>query len=218
MAQRDQIIREYKDRLRILIIIYFFSESYNDPRYPSRKKLLKGEIKIQKIDFLLRYPDYFSFELLKYAEKNKSVAGEIKSIVRKIFNEDEPELRKHEMQRLFFGAYEDIDDVIAFLKSINFIEFSSKTSVGLTTVQKHYYLTQRGLDRIENQLSDFDYLDWYVERCKLIRKYFGNKSGTDLKKSQYEIEEYRKTSLKEYIQGIENKVRDKFEKLFGEKL
>ncbi len=210
------LIRQYKDRVRIFLIIYFFSEEYKDSENPSYKKLLKSESKIQKIDFLIRNPDYLSYELLLFARDGKFETGTIKNIVKSIFVNNEPDLKRLEMEKFFFGAYEDIDDVISFLKSINFIDFSSKKAVNLRTVEKYYYVTDYAIEKVEPQLKDGLSLLWYVERCKLIKKYFGDLSGTQLRILQYKIDEYKNTSYNEYIGSIQEKVNKEYYQLFGE--
>jgi hypothetical protein len=80
MQDISEDIRVYKDRIRIFFILYFFSENYNDPRYPSLKKVFRTEVKLQKIDFLLRNPDYLAYELLALAKTNQADKSEIKKI------------------------------------------------------------------------------------------------------------------------------------------
>jgi len=216
--EESEIIKTYKDRIRILLILYFFSEDYFDTEKPQRKKILTSEVRIQKLDFLLRNPDYLAFELLNLAKRGKSEKAEIKRIVKKIFEDKEPILRRLDMEKFFFGAYEDIDDVIGFLKSIEFIEFSSTKSLDLKTTEKKYYLTERATINIENKLPKLTALAWYVERLNLIKKYFGHMTGSGLKAMQYKIEEYESASWGDYINDIRSKVEETFFELFGEKL
>jgi hypothetical protein len=217
MDEIDQI-RQYKDRLRIFLILFFFSDEYEDVNNPHFKKIFKSEVKIQKIDFLLRNPDYLAYELLLFAKQGKFCASEIKWIVADIFKNKEPILRKLEMERFFFGAYEDIDDVISFLKSINFISFTSKKNAGLLTVEKIYYITDYALSKVQVDLAEVTSLQWHIDRCKLIKYYFGDLSGTQLKAMQYQIDEYRNTSYKDYIGDIQVSVREKYTSLYGEVL
>jgi hypothetical protein len=217
MDEKDKI-RSHKDKIRIFLILYYFSENYSDLTYPSRKKIFKSEVRIQKIDFLLRNPDYFAHELLNIAAKDNSKKTEIKLIIKDIFDKGEPIIRRLEMERFFFGAYEDIDDVIGFLKSIDFIDFSSKKSTDLKTIEKQYYITETAIQKMDNTISNLSSLQWYTSRCELIKTYFGNLSGTQLKVSQYQIEEYRETSYKNYIGSIKNLVIDEFKKLYNEQL
>ena len=132
----EEHVRIYKDRLRIFLILFYFSDDYSSIEHPDFKKNFKSEVRIQKIDFLIRNPDYLAYELLLLADKEPIHKPEIFFIVKSIYSNLEPTLRRLEMERFFFGAYEDIDDVIGFLKSINFIDFTSKKSTDLKTIEK----------------------------------------------------------------------------------
>lgn len=200
------------------MILYLFSEDYVDEEHPLRKKLFKSEVRIQKIDFLIRNPDYLAYELLSRARNNSNIRIEIKDEIKEIVKEKEPVLRRLEMERFFFGAYEDIDDVIAFLKSIGFVEFSSKKSMDLKTIEKQYYITSLAIENFEKKIDSLSALKWYVNRCSLIKRYFGDLKGTDLKVSQYKIEEYRNTSYKEVIGSIYPLVVEEFSNLYNEVL
>jgi DNA-binding PadR family transcriptional regulator len=180
--------------------------------------LFKSEVRIQKIDFLIRNPDYLAYELLIIAKQQSSLKIEIKKIVKSILEEKEPLIRRLEMERFFYGAYEDIDDVIAFLKSIGFVEFSSKKSRDLRTIEKHYYITDLAIENFENKKDKMDALKWYINRCDIIRTYFGDLKGTDLKVSQYKIDEYRNTSYNDYISSIYSMVLDQYQNLYKESL
>ncbi|WP_282124976.1 hypothetical protein [Marinifilum flexuosum] len=215
----NEKIRTYKDRLRIFLILYVFSEPHSDPSLPHVRKVFQSEQRIQKIDFLLRNPDYLCHELLNKAKNDPSLKNNIKAEVKKIFINKEPILRRLEMERFFFGAYEDIDDVIAFLKSIDFIDFSSKKRSDLkATIEKKYYITQYAIDKFKKVIDTLPAIQWYVERCNLIRKYFGDLSGSQLRISQYQIDEYKNTSYNEYIGSINNTVSSEFYNLYSEAL
>jgi hypothetical protein len=64
----NEKIRTYKDRLRIFLIIYVFSEPYSDAELPKLSRIFQSEQRIQKIDFLLRNTDYLCHELLWFSE------------------------------------------------------------------------------------------------------------------------------------------------------
>lgn len=206
-------IRIYKDRLRIFLILYSFSEPYSDSNQPRLKRFFKSEQRIQKIDFLLRNPDYFAYELIGLAKQDTSTKNEVKHIVSEILSNREPELKRIDMERFFFGAYEDIDDIISFLKSIDFIHFTSKRSIDLKTVNKTYYITQFAIDKFNRVIDSLPALKWYVDRCNLIKKYFGDLTGNQLRIKQYQINEYKNTSYREYISGIEDKVKEELANL-----
>lgn len=214
----EEQVRIYKDRLRIFLILFYFGDEYSSSEHPEYKKIFKSEVRIQKIDFLIRNPDYLSYELLLIATNDPSKKQEIKEIVKSIYDTAEPQLRRLEMERFFFGAYEDIDDVIGFLKSIGFIGFISKKSSDLKTIEKQYFVTDYAITKANSAIADLSALEWYAKRCELIKKYFGNLSGSQLKVAQYQIEEYRNTSFKNFIGEISGIVKNDYYKIFNERL
>ncbi|MFB6466458.1 hypothetical protein ACE38V_06480 [Cytobacillus sp. Hz8] len=222
-ALTSDIHRSYRDRLRILLIIYFFSQNINEEEKEKSyyQKEFKSEVRIQKIDFLIRYPDYLAYELLDLLQypKFEDYKEDIKANVKAIFGNKEPDIRREDMLRFFYGAYEDIDHIIAFLVSIGFIEYSSKRNLAGRVFEKVYYLTEYGVSKIEREiLIGLEKAKWYESRCNLIKKYFGDLSGTELKVRQYEHEEYRATPLNQYIKGIQEDVRSKYQDIFGEEI
>ena len=124
-SSEDQI-DSYRKRLRVLLILYFFSEDTEDAINSELVKIFRTETKIQKIDFLIRYPSYLCFELLRLVEEDTGQnIEEIKETVKLIFKDNEPKLRTDEMKRFFYGAYEELDDIVAFLKSVSLVEYRS---------------------------------------------------------------------------------------------
>jgi hypothetical protein len=214
----DEQVRMYKDRLRIFLILFYFSDDYISTEHPEYKKIFKSEVRIQKIDFLIRNPDYLAYELLLIASNDQGKKQEIKQIVKSIYDMAEPQLRRMEMERFFFGAYEDIDDVIGFLKSIGFIGFTSKKSSDLKTIEKQYFVTQHAITKANTGINSLPALEWYAKRCELIKKYFGNLSGSQLKVSQYQIDEYRNTTFKNFIGEISETVKNDYYRMFNERL
>lgn len=212
-------IKPYKDRIRILIILYVFGEPYNNAEKIKARKFFKSELRIQKIDFLLRNPDYLCYELLEKVKSNYNNKEEVKDIIKNVYDLKEPIIKKLEMERFLFGAYEDIDDVIAFLQSLGLIEFSSRKRSDLkNTIDKKYYVNELAINNFKKVKDNFPFIDWYIERCELIKKYFGDLNGTQLKISQYEIDEYKNTSFNDYIQSISERVREEFYNIYLEEL
>lgn len=207
----------YRDRLRILLILYFFSENYHDDDVPGMVKVFYSEVKIQKIDFLIRYPDYLCFELMK--QKTPENRDEIKEIIKDIYNSEEPEVRREEMLRYLYGAYEDIDDIISFWISTGFIKYKCKINTMGKHYDKAYYITEKGKYRIENDiLNNMESAQWYIRRCKLIKEYFYDMSGTELKERQYMYPEYKNTNIGCYITEIGDKVKRTYFEEYGEVL
>lgn len=217
MVDFDEI-RKYKDRIRIFYIIYFFSEMYAGSENEDCCKVLNTEVKIQKLDFLIRNPDYLCFELLEVCNRNDVDKNEIKGIVKNIFYSHEPQIRRLEMERFFFGAYEDIDEVIAFLVTVGFIKYKVQRNSVLKLTEKRYYVTNLADEKMKLPMDNIPYLKWYLDRCLLIKQYFGEYTGTQLKNLQYKIDQYRDTTYREYIRNIDDLVRQKYYEEFGEML
>jgi hypothetical protein len=211
-------IRKYKDRIRIFLIIYFFAKEYEDNEFQDCCKVLYTEVLIQKLDFLLRNPDYLAYELLELVSDGNANKEDVRNIIKEIFTQREPEIRRLEMEKFFFGAYENIDEVIAFLMSIDFIKFESKRDKKLRVTNKAYYITNKADEAVKKHLSNMDAIKWYAKRCELIKKYFGDFTGSELKALQYKIDDYKNTSYNEYISEIQELVLEKYYEEYGEKI
>ena len=128
----------YQNTIRVLFILYFFSDPYNDPRKKELVKIFQSEVRIQKIDFLLRYPSYLCDELMNLIDRDQSLKTKLVDEIEKILVSNEPKLKTKEMQRFFFGAYDKLDEIIAFLWGYGFIKFESKRRLDMTQHQKVY--------------------------------------------------------------------------------
>jgi hypothetical protein len=214
----DNSLKKIRDRLRITLILYTFSEPVQIVENSEIERVFYTEIKIQALDFLLRYPDFLSCELMDLMLNDSSIdKSEIRSIIKEIYKNEEPILRVDEMQKFFYGAYESIDDVILFLKSVRFINFESKRRSDLQTYDKTYYITKRCIQQVENNLINITSVKWYYDRCQLIKKYFNQFNGSDLKKRQYEYKEYN-VPYTTLIKNLNEQVRYDFYKHFNEEL
>lgn len=210
-------LRKFRDRLRIIIILYTFCERSGDGE--DSYGVFRTEIKIQALDFLLRYPDFLSFELMNLMDNDISVdRNEIKTTIESIYQNKEPEIRVEEMEKFFYGAYESIDDVIAFLVSVGFLKYDSKKRADDREYEKNYFITKYCASKIENSLKAVPGVKWYFDRCELIKKYFNRFSGSELKTRQYKYSEYSDISYKSHIQNINDRVKIAFNERFLEQL
>lgn len=211
-------LRKFRDRLRIIIILYTFCEKLEDNQ-SDYYGVFRTEIKIQAIDFLLRYPDFLSFELMDLTDHDSAIDSlEIKQIIQQIYKSKEPEIRVEEMEKFFHGAYESIDDVILFLVSIDFLKYESKKSVDGKKYDRKYFITNFCVEKIKTGLQDIPSAKWYFDRVKLIKKYFSKFSGTELKTRQYKYSEYSKVSYRSYIMSVNEKVEKAFKEKYNEEL
>lgn len=215
----DDQLKKFRDRLRIVLILYTFSRPIQKESNTNIARVFYTEIKIQALDFLLRYPDFLSCELMDLMANDNSInKSEIQSIIKEIYANEEPILRVEEMQKFFFGAYESIDGVILFLKSVGFVDFESKRRSDLQTYDKTYYITNRCIQQIENNLLNIPCVKWYYDRCELIKRYFDIFNGSDLKKRQYRYKEYADIPYTMLIQNLNEQVRRNYHEHFNELL
>jgi DNA-binding PadR family transcriptional regulator len=214
----EDYLKKFRDRLRIMIILYTFCDPLED-KTSGKYGVFRSEIKIQALDFLLRYPDFLSMELMDLLDNNRSNDKErIGKIIEAIYLDNEPEMRVEEMEKFFHGAYESIDDVIAYLVSVGLITHESKKRTDGKTYDKIYYITFEGSNKIIRFLNDISAVGWYYDRCMLIKEYFGSFSGTELKSRQYRYGEYSNISYRCHIQNINSKVKLAFFQRFNKSL
>ena len=215
----DNPLKKTRDRLRITLILYTFSKPIRIKENAEIAKVFYTEIKIQALDFLLRYPDFLSCELMDLMISDGSIdKTEIQTIIKEIYQNEEPVIRVDEMQKFFYGAYESIDRAILFLKSVRFIDFDSKRRTDLQLYDKTYYITQHCIQQIESNLLNIPSVKWYYERCELIKKYFDHFNGTELKKRQYKYKEYANVPYTALIQNLNEQVRRSYHQHFYEEL
>lgn len=217
MSLQDSLKR-FRDRLRIALILYTFCER-EDHSTESFYGIFRSEIKIQALDFLLRYPDFLSMELMDLMDNNPTInQEEVQQIIENIYKNREPDIRVEEMEKFFYGAYESIDDVIAYLVSVGFIKHESKKRSDGKKYDKIYCITNECADKIENNLKVIPAVNWYFNRCALIKKYFHQFSGKELKDRQYKYAEYSQVSYKSHIKNINEKVKSAFVERFNSQL
>ncbi len=222
----DPIARQriYQDSVRLLLILYFCGDQPSEPlglKFPDNENFvayIESETKVQKIDFWIRYPDYLCAALLWACEfpqrKLYEQRNEIKEIVRMIFADHEPQLRFIPMMKYLRGAYEPLDHVMSFLSSRD-LAFPRPTFPKRKT---RYNLTAKGKKAVEGILKDCPHSLWYQERCSLISKFFGHSNGFEIRETQYRETQYKDTPNLAMIKRIDNEVKLRFERQFGERL
>lgn len=79
-------------------------------------------------------------------------------------------------------------------------------------------MTEYAISKVDSVIADLPAIEWYLNRCRLIKQYFGNLLGSNLKVSQYKIEEYKNTSFKKFIGEISEAVKDNYYHIYNERL
>jgi hypothetical protein len=208
--------------VRILFILYFC----RDYPLPGAIQLpletfdqtsfwrIDSETKLQKIDFWVRYPDHFSMALLHLLETNPQILSrkeEIKDVVRRIFQDNEPIIRWVPMRKYLRGAYEPLDNVMVFLSS---------RSLAYRRIEERgrrnkYYLTPKGKKAVESIMINCAEAKWYVGRCQLINSFFEHLNGFEIRNIQYLDPSYAQAPNLATIETAELQVRKHFEQIYG---
>jgi len=216
------------DAARLLLIIARFArESEELPTHlqcrPSN--LFVGfftpEYYLHKLDFLLRYPRYFIYELIELFRLGLIVdqhRDELLTIIRSIERRQEPELMTQQFRKFWRGAYERLDDVEAWwhARQLIYIGFEPR---GNARPWKYYFITDRGMAEADRLITEVPHARWYADRIALLYRYFGGLSAAALKDLQYSHDAYRQAQLDEFIPDLSpEEIEGHFAHVFGEPL
>lgn len=198
----DEPTRQYRDALRLLFILARAGEPVTESSAPlGSVKVITSQKKLQKIDFWIRNPDHLANVLLDLYEKTSN--SELLQFARQILDSGEPEFRRDEMVKYMFGAYEPIDTGMAPLVSYGLAKI---TRVAATN-RRWFFLLERGAKVADEMESGMIEAKWYSQRASFIGNIFGELSGEDLARLQYQEPEYANATLGETIASIADKVR-----------
>ncbi|MCJ2872931.1 hypothetical protein JUM41_01650 [Rhizobium pusense] len=203
--------RDYRrDALRVFFIIYAGAVDFEDDQYPQYDRVFQGESRLQAIDFWVRYPDYLADEMLDQYEGHGNPLTLAQ--VRRIFDDEEPNLRRLPMLRRYFGAYEPLDTSLGILKSRGLVLPRTKTS--MAGKSSHDFLVG-GLahEKHSEILSAFPMLDWYRARADLVLAVADGRGGFDLKKRQHSQKEYHDAQTGDLIPTIAERVLQRLARL-----
>ncbi|WP_208722318.1 hypothetical protein [Amycolatopsis thermoflava] len=92
--------------------------------------IVEGQLRLQKLDFWLRNPDFLADELLNDYER--SGEPRLLDLAAQILDSEEPEVRRYPMLRHHFGAYEPLDDGLAVLRSPGLVVRRRRGRIGRT--------------------------------------------------------------------------------------
>jgi hypothetical protein len=134
-----------QDAVRILLLIDGAAEPLpapinDDPALVDAVGVVEGQLRLQKLDFWLRSPDFLADELLNDYERSRETR--LLELAGQILDSEEPEVRRYAMLRHYFGAYEPLDDALAVLRSSALVVRRRRGRVGYTTRHDYYLLTR----------------------------------------------------------------------------
>lgn len=186
-----------QDAVRLLMLINEAAEpvteeeTRGDPALETAVGIVRTQVRLQKLDFWVRNPDYLANELLnEYVQGDNDPA--LLQLAGEILDSEEPELRRYPMLRYLFGAYEDLDDALSVLRQADLVVRRKLGRPG-SVVQTNYFMLQAGQELASRIPVEFQDLAWYSSRSALVVKLASGQGATALKDRQYIQEEYLKT-------------------------
>lgn len=169
------------------------------------------QVRLQKLDFWVRYPDYLAYELMNEYEAAPEEPG-LLELASTILESEEPDLRRFPMLRHKFGAFEELDDALAPLVERGLIRKTQ--TLGQSRVIEHiYFLLDRGRQVAQELVQDAPALEWYVARTQLVVALVDGLGGTQIKNRQYLLRDYADTPWRQYIAPITEPARARLREL-----
>ncbi|MBU6533214.1 hypothetical protein HZS56_19195 [Streptomyces sp. A108] len=201
--------------MRLLLLIHGAGERPNeldlaDPSLTDAVGVVRTQVRLQKLDFWLRNPDYLADELLTDYERSREPG--LLEWAGKILDSEEPEVRRYPMLRHHFGAYEPLDDALAVLRSAGLLVRKRRGNV--SRVRQHdYYLMPAGAQVAAQIVHDAPEFSYYVKRVELVVALADGLGGTDLKKRQYLQREYAEAARGSRIGSVSTRARARLSEL-----
>lgn len=197
--------------VRVLFLMDRAGEPKGPGAPPEAHRLMRGQMRLQALDFWLRNPDYLAYELLARFDSDRSEAWALQA-AEEILATREPEIRRLPMPKWRHGAFERLDDTLAVLTCRRLVVHRPRT--GSKKVQEHlYWLTDAGHAFVHQLLAADSAFEWYARRADLIGRLAGNAGGSALKARQYEQPEYAAARPSQLIPPIADRVRARLAEL-----
>ncbi|MEU5015237.1 hypothetical protein AB0G35_34190 [Streptomyces sp. NPDC021749] len=210
-AQGDEarITSREQDAVRVLLLLDGACEPVSnadleDPRLATAVGVLRAQLRLQKLDFWLRNPDYLADELLNDYEASGETV--LLDHAAQILESEEPEVRRYPMLRHHFGAYEPLDDALAVLRSAGLVVVRRRGTVN--RIRQHdYFLLDQGRVVARDVVGQAPEFVYYVDRVRLVLDLADGLGGSGLKARQYLQREYAQTERRTRIGSVSAKAR-----------
>lgn len=203
-----------QDAVRILMLIDKAGEpisgsalAASDAPLATVVSVVRTQVRLQKLDFWVRNPDYLANELLNDYE-NCDKDPSLLQMAGEILDSEEPELRRYPMLRYLFGAYEDLDDALAVLRQADLV-IRRKVGRPDRVARTDYYLTEAGRDMADHIRRGYPELAWYSTRAALVVLLSDGQGATTLKDRQYLVDEYLNTPHGVRIPSVTERARQR---------
>lgn len=177
----------------------------SDPPLVMAVSVVRTQIRLQKLDFWIRNPDYLANELLNDYE-NGDFDPNLLQMAGEILDSEEPELRRYPMLRYLFGAYEDLEEALSVLRQADLV-IRRKKGRPTHVERTDYYLTSAGRNMAAYIRQQYPELAWYSTRAALVIALAEGQGATTLKDRQYLVDEYLNTPHGLRIPSITDRAR-----------
>lgn len=172
-------------------------------------RVIRSQRKLQKLDFLVRNPDYLANVIVSGWEEGRLPAERLLD-ARAVLEEREPELHTYRMLRNDHGAYEPLENALSVLRHLGLIAVRRLGRFSDEHVRRRdYYLLQAGVERAQRLRESEPVLAWYDQQTAYVAAAVEGISGAQLKEQQYEHPEYAATPVRQLIGGITERVRER---------
>jgi hypothetical protein len=194
--------------VRLLFVLDRAGAALADTAPEGAHRQMRGQTRLQALDFWMRNPDYLADELISDYEADNT-KGWALAAAHAILGSREPAIRRLPMLKWRFGAWEPLDDTLAVMTSRRLV--THRPDADHQRVREHvYWLMDAGHDIAEQLLaSEPDVFGWYADRAELVARVADSAGGEALKHRQYEHPEYKATNPMKPIRSIEDRVRDR---------
>ncbi|TCP90339.1 hypothetical protein C8J31_101177 [Rhizobium sp. PP-CC-2G-626] len=203
---------DYRDAVRILFILNGNASELNPDAGSAAEFPLRfvGEMRLQALDFWVRYPDYLADELLTQFNATGDVS-KLKS-ARAIFEANEPSERMIPMLRKYYGAYEQLDTVMAILAMSRLVKpITVPNKLGKNT--QRFLISPKVAELCDEIVTDHPIFNWYRERATLVIEVADGRGGVALKARQHEQKEYHESRIGDLIPTIAERVKQRLEEI-----
>jgi DNA-binding HxlR family transcriptional regulator len=196
-----------QDAVRLLLLIDAAAQQLTeeDAAPAATVGVVHTQVRLQKLDFWVRNPDYLAYELMNEYEQAPDETG-LLDLAAEILESEEPDVRRFPMLRHKFGAFEELDDALAPLVERGLIRKTQR--LGRKRIVEHiYFLLERGRDVAGSLVVEAPALKWYLDRTRLVVALVDGLGGTQIKDRQYLQQDYADTPWRQYIAPITEQAR-----------
>jgi hypothetical protein len=176
---------------------------------PTAVRVIQSQRKLQKLDFLVRNPDYLADLIISRWEEGLLPASSLLQ-ARAVLDEREPELHTYRMLRNDHGAYESLDNALSVLRHLELIAIRRLGRISDDHVRRRdYYLLEAGARQAQRLRETEPALAWYDQQTTYVAAAVQGLSGAQVKQLQYDHPEYAHTGVRQLIGGITERVRER---------